>query len=270
MNAPWLMKSSRSMNSDAFKAARKAYSYVPARLVEVTGSGACLVWGNLYLSPCMPLQDAWNTCAGRRQSQQTSIKLDEYHRDLLNAEADDEILLGLLSTVFWGYASGLNGRFTVERALSKARQFFDGRGAIRPQARTEILRHLCKTRELLEVDRVADALREAMKIKFLGMSFASKALMFMNPSKAAVYDRVIGERLAGSCDSKIRTLGVKQNGARIRLSKPDIYAEWCAWCSEKATFLNHSGCQWQDWDGTLHDWRAVDVERAFYAQPATG
>ena len=46
----------------------------------------------------------------------------------------------------------------------------------------EIIAHLKQGRQLLKESRIADAMLEIEKIKFLGMSFASKVLTFMDPS----------------------------------------------------------------------------------------
>jgi len=113
---------------------------------------------------------------------------------------------------------------------------------------------------------MGDALTTAMEIKYLGMSFASKVLAFMDCEKAAVYDAVISERLAVQADHTLRSLAVSTSTAPAqKRGQAEIYAEWCNWCSTRAGQLNSAGLRWRDWDRSPQGWRAIDVERAFFA-----
>jgi hypothetical protein len=175
---------------------------------------------------------------------------------------------GLLSAVFWGFASGVDGRINVGRAVARSRAFILGRKNLSAQEPETILTHLRKTRELLKAVRIGDALRTARNIQFLGMSFASKIVMFMNPTVAAVYDSIISNRLRFQTDSQLRALYVPTSWAGsigIKTAQSDAYERWCHWCREKADALNCAAFKWKDWNGTEHDWRAVDVERAVFA-----
>jgi hypothetical protein len=109
-----------------------------------------------------------------------------FHHALLNGAHDEDLIHGLLSVVFWGFASGTDGRVNSMRALSRSRAILSGRKNVIPQNAEQIVEYLRKTRGLLEASCIADALREAQKIKFLGMAFASKVLAFISPSIAAV------------------------------------------------------------------------------------
>jgi hypothetical protein len=169
---------------------------------------------------------------------------------------------------FWGFVSGTNGRVTSDRALARSRAILHGHKNASPQKSEEIIEHLKKAQELLELSRISDALEEAQRIKFLGMSFASKVIMFMNPDIAAVYDEVISDRLRGQSDLMLKTLHVSTrltSSQKGRSEQCSIYENWCRWCSLKARALNASAIQWIDWNGTKYHWRAVDVERAFFA-----
>jgi hypothetical protein len=170
--------------------ARENYRYVPARLVTALGEPD-LAWADhdidLKLVRDCPTQAQWNDANFR--ARHSSIGIDNFHSALLNGSRQTDLLHGLVSTVFWGFASGSDGVIRQERALGKARCVPNGRGApgsprrIRPQAVFEIVRHMIEARQLLAEKNPGAALLLAMKVQFLGMSFASKLLMFMNPTQ---------------------------------------------------------------------------------------
>jgi hypothetical protein len=241
--------------------ARETYGYVPACMVIAPDSAGDLIWQDLRLVRQLPSHDEWNTPGGR--SKYSSINLDAHHTKLLNGNDDKDILHGLLSAVFWGYASGTDGLFHVVRAIAKAKAVISGRSNSAPQPRAEVLQRLRAARALLQDGNVQDALLLAMEIKFLDMSFASKVLMFINPSKAAVYDARIGASLAGDPDISLQSMAVS---SRSSTRKAEAYSRWCAYCVEKAADMNQTGYRWKDWNSAKYAWRAVDIERAFFAQ----
>ena len=212
----------------------------------------------------MDVPENWNTDAAIR-SRYSSVKLDEFHRGLLNSTDEQHQMHGILSVVSWGFASGADGRIHKFRALSRSRVFVQGRKNAPAQTSDQIIAHLRRARELLYASRISDALQEAMKIKFLGMSFASKVLMFMNPSVTAVYDDIISSRLQAYHDPTLRSMYVSTNLATSRKEQSKKYELWCRWCLDMATKLNDGVILWTDWNGEVRDWRTVDVERAFFA-----
>jgi len=244
-------------------AARSRYNYVPGRLIASTSLEPELICRDLHLVHQLPSHQEWNTAAGR--SQYASIELDGYHTKLLNGKTVADFFHGLLSVIFWGYVSGMDGRFRVNRAISKAKIVKNGRGSIAPQRPAEILECLRHSRRRLMGGDIQGALLKAMNIKFLGMSFASKVLMFMNPSAAVVYDSIIARHLTNSADSKLRQMAVSTGASTNKELQASAYRQWCSFCVETASSMNQAGHLWTDWDGTKHSWRAVDVERAFFA-----
>lgn len=251
------------MLSANFQTARQNYAYVPACLVKTSiENDVGLTWSGAHFVPDIPADWA------RSRRHHPSKKLDDFHSGLLNSSHDIDIMHGLLSTVFWGYVSGTNGRITVNRALSKSRMLLDGRGSIVAQDPDEVISHLRSARELVLKRRLARALNEVRRIRFLGMSFASKVLMFMAPDIASVYDDVISQRLKVQEDHDLRRLHVSTAhtaSQSIADEQASAYEGWCNWCSERSSVLNTSNITWCDWDGAIHRWRAVDVERAFFA-----
>src|SRR5690606_242373 len=108
---------------------------------------------------------------------------------------------------------------------------------------------------------------EVREIKFIAMSFATKLMAFMNPMIAAVYDDVISKRLSTQVDPSLSTLHVPTlaTSTKERALQAIAYEGWCRWCRDKAVELNSAQKKWRDWDASTHAWRALDVERAFFA-----
>ena len=167
-------------------------------------------------------------CAVTREPN-SSWDLDEFHRALLQSDNEEDLIHGLLSVVFWGFASGSNGRLNAPRALSRAKAILIGRKKSAPQAANEIISRLRRSRELLTTSRIAEALLEAERIKYLQMAFASKLLIFMEPQMAAVYDEVISLRLEKQTDPELRSLFVTTKiptSKDAKLSQAKTYADW--------------------------------------------
>jgi hypothetical protein len=162
----------------------------------------------------------------------------------------------------------VGGRLNTPRALSRAKAIVVGTKNAPPQPINEIIAHIKRSRQLLNVFQIAGALLEAQQIKYLQMSFASKLLTFMDPNVAAVYDAIISLRLEKDPDPELRKLFVSTKmptSKNAKVSQATAYAAWCRWCAKKASDMNAQGTKWLDWNGTANRWRAVDIERAFFA-----
>jgi DNA invertase Pin-like site-specific DNA recombinase len=163
------------------KAARETYQYVPARLIRAPNDREPdLNWKSLKL--VMDIPKGWDSGNQDIRSQYSSIELDEFHYALLKSESEYDLIHGLLSIVFWGFASGTNGRINSKRALRRAEAIIVGRKNALLQPDADIVAHIKKCRQLLNASQIAEALREATQIKFLQMAFASKLLTFMAPN----------------------------------------------------------------------------------------
>lgn len=248
---------------------RSSYSYVPAVLrPDLNDSETHLHWGERRLAPDMPEHSEWGLPELRKQH--SSRRLDEHHRKLLSSDAEEDVLHGVLSVVFWGFASGSDGRFRKNRALARAGQFLTGRRyrgrLLAPTPVRDLVSTVRAAQEAIVANELGRALTTMMETRFLGMSFASKILMFMAPETAAVYDAVVYSKLKSG---RFLPVGVAVNpapsGAERR--KATAYQAWCAYCTHVAAQLNSAGVRWSDWDGRRYPWRAVDVERAIFAMP---
>jgi hypothetical protein len=178
--------------------------------------------------------------------------------------------------MFWGYASGTDHRVRKQRALGKTKMLFEGRKSDDPRRVVEpdqipgIMKAFHTTRCNVRNGDFGAALLSANGMKFWGFSFASKLVMFLDSGNAVVYDSVIWDRLRIDPDPALRKMAevpVKDytQSQRTRKAIGEQYEQWCRWCSNKARVFNELGVQWRVWDGKSHDWRAVDVERAYFA-----
>ena len=218
--------------------------------------------------PCVPnsLLD-WQ----KRKRNKSSLDLDRFHQQLLLSSNDKDLLHGFWSVVFWGYFSGTDGIFRPGRAISRVKWLIDGKSVHTPQHQPPtpnsiLINYLRDARCLALEGRFGLALEALMKIRFVGMSFGSKIVMFMHPERAAVYDQVIARKILADT-SFDRMLVVDPSLAGHVTSKCAAYDAWCHYCDNKASSLNSSNSQWVDWTGIQHPWRAVDVERAIFAAP---
>ena len=114
------------MNPAEFKSARETYCYVPARLIRAHDhESPDFHWKSLDL--VMDVPDNWAAKYGDARSKYSSIALDEFHRELLRSKDENDLLHGLMSVVFWGFASGTDGRINARRALSRSNSILQGR-----------------------------------------------------------------------------------------------------------------------------------------------
>jgi len=238
---------------------------VPARLDPTAADRnvKSIFLNGTRLTPILPAEKDWLN--GTIKKEYSSIELDRYHFELLQSDKKDEIVTGVLSVVFWGFSSGADGKFREDRALARANQLLEGhKKSNTPMSPSEIAQHVLQSRKLLTEENIGEALLTMMKIPFLGMSFASKVLMFMAPERVCVYDKIIADRLKKDI-SVDRSLVTNPAGKSRLIDKASAYRAWCQYCLKKSIELNKIGSEWSDWDGQKHSWRSVDIERAIFA-----
>jgi hypothetical protein len=219
---------------------RNAYAYPPARLVRTYQHSTALTatWnGREYLR-----QDpagGW-LHAGVGYS---SMKLDTYHKDLLTSGHTDANVDGLISVIYWGYFAGW---------------VFTGKlGGATPTTAQGIAIAVAAARGYLAASDFASAISAIQSIAYIGWSFASKVVAFLDPEHCGVLDSVVAGKLSNSTHSALTNIGVGAQG----------FDQWCRVCVSAAQTLNVNGAKWTDWDGAQHAWRAIDVERVVFACP---
>ncbi|QXH34268.1 hypothetical protein [Pseudomonas muyukensis] len=193
----------------------------------------------------------------------TDLSLDDYHHQLLNANDPADRLLGLASVIYWGY-------FTFGDAYARNRVdwFINGHQAQPPT--TASLAHAHTTRALhhLTTLNMAQALHALNGLSQLSRTpFASKVIAFMAPSVAGIYDNRIATGLASASWASGLSSGIGQiHSSRVQ----HCYQSWCLYLSQVASHLNlgiglGKPWQWSCGKDQGQAWRALDVERAFFA-----
>jgi len=162
----------------------------------------------------------------------TQRALDDYHRGLLRSAADENLIVGALSVLYWGFLA-----YNPNLALRRVQR------SIRSMMRNGNLNNV--------IEAVRDGVRYAEEFDFytaverfcalhqIRFSFSTKLCAFSNPDNAGVLDSVINDHY---------TIGLNMNySSRVNRM---TYQCYCELLTEKALQL---GC------------RAVDIERALYA-----
>jgi hypothetical protein len=168
--------------------------------------------------------------------------------------------IGVGAVVYWGF---LGAAYNTNRARSRFRWFFDGNRRAAGNQMQNVCQALNRSREAIGQGDYSGALRAISTLMWLGqVSFASKAIMFLDPIGATVFDKRIAV-IARETEC-LNAFAMNANGGGVTGPKAQTYAAWCTWCADRAARLNDSGSTWADADGTPRQWRAVDIERAVY------
>ena len=256
------------MNKDDMRALRAQYAYPPGCLKPTTREDVKVhALGSRRLHVEVPSTAEWARPEVR--ARHSSVALDRFHTDLLLSDDTQDRQHGLLSCVTWGFISGTDLLIKPERAFGKAGSLLKGAGPCRPpQDPAEVMALLDTARRAAINGDLGMATLACLRIKFIGPAFATKLVMKMRPDIAAVLDSVINDRLLEHADSELAAIHGPMailNSARARESFVSRYLQWCDWCTRQAQALNAQQVTWPDWNGSEHQWRAVDVERAFFA-----
>lgn len=201
-----------------------------------------------------------------------SIGLDYYIHNLLRSNDPNQKIMGYLSVVFWGFYSGQAGVITEPRALGKVDLALNGRDRVvnsQEQRMRGIFDHgvqviadyIDSAIFHIEHDRYSEALAALNNLPQLKIAFSSKVCAFIDPRKCGVIDSVIVE--------KYPNFGFSTGDGGIvtdTVNNRALYNDYCHYLQNQSNKINHhpSDFRWQDRDGSLHNWRALDVERSMY------
>ena len=231
---------------------RNAYAYPPARLVRTYQHSTALTV-------------AWNGRGYLRQDPAgqwlhagvgySSMKLDAYHKDLLTSSHPDANVDGLISVIYWGHFADQFGSVNGY-AEARAGWVFTGKsGGATPTTAHGIAIAVATARGYLAASDFARAISAIQSIAYIGWSFASKVVAFLDPEHCGILDSVVAGKLSNSTHSALTNIRVGAQG----------FDQWCRVCFAAAQALNANGAKWTDWDGAQHAWRAIDVERVAFA-----
>lgn len=221
--------------------AREAYSY-PASHIRIPYPG-CADEELIYVEALID-----NPEHSKYQFHSTKA-LDDYHFELLNSESPEDNRIGIASVIYWGNYLTKQSR-NHGLAFSRANKFL----IIDQNVKDPI----SKAKRAINNDDYGLALKEILSIQRLGISFGSKVLSFLKPDRIGVYDlhisRYFNDQLLA-----METTGYYSNKKKI------VFSNFCEHLQSKVLDINSSEQnRWRDRDGTLHYWRAVDVERAIF------
>jgi hypothetical protein len=199
----------------------------------------------------------------------TTHQLDCHQKHLLMSNENEQIVLGYLSTIFWGYYSGKDNAIRSARVQSKVELAFGGKDrrnngrmrGVRDRGVDSVAQEIRAAFDSLTADRYAEALHGLCGLPQLKVAFASKVCAFLIPAKCGVADSVIAKsypRFGFSIDENGNVKNTTDNRRN--------YATYCTFLQEQANALNSQPepFQWKDRDGIRYPWRAVDIERALY------
>ena len=153
-------------NNEALTKARGSYAYPPFRLIraEPVENAHAVLWGQ----PVMVKGPS--ACEAPTFSAYSSWELDEYHFRLLRSKIDEDVLLGVASVTFWGFAQGRGVRYTKERALARA-GLVAGSGNRKADPACVIVQKMRTIASLLDRGDRKQAVLEAMTLKHHGLAF---------------------------------------------------------------------------------------------------
>lgn len=233
---------------------RRLYRYPPAKLNPRADRPRPPLPGRHY-DVVDPLDAGWPADRGAF----TSRALDAHHHRLLHSDTGIDRFDGVISVVFWGHFADRRGQRTGI-APARARWVFVGKNGSPRNGIHFISRRVADARAYLQSNppQLLAALQALDDIDYIGLSFASKILAFMDPARCAVLDSVILEALSESKSAHLRAI----------TGDPVGFERWCTRCRRVAESLNRQGSRWADWDGERQRWRAVDVERAVFHHAA--
>lgn len=158
--------------------------------------------------------------------------------------------------IYWGHISGKTGKIKTNYALAKVHRAKTSRH----YSAFVVAQRLSQAKTLIRRRRYGDAVVCLTGIPQLGFAFASKVCAFISGNECGVIDSVIVRQHP--------EFGFQTRNGYVQNTQHNAaaYNQYCKYLQAEAQKLNRCGlrARWKDRDGSLHRWRAVDVERALY------
>ena len=175
------------------------------------------------------------------------LAVEQYIGTLLRSKDVSAVKDGLSNVLYWGYARQPIRDFRVS----------DFRKTIPDPEREPKLDQFA---QLMRSDR-SDLFKNIKKLQlrqFSQISFVSKILMFLDPTRYPVLDLKIAKAFAKSSFLPLQNLKFATSGIPITERNATAYGTWACWCREIATVVNEAPVS------PFRGVRAVDVERALF------
>ena len=173
------------------------------------------------------------------------VGVEEYIQERLRAKKTKAVKDGLANVLYWGYANSSGIRdHRVEQFRSKVteKEINDFIAVTGPK----------QTPGLLDIKQIGLP-------EFGGLSFVSKIMMFLDPSRYPVLDLKIAKAFSQSDNFlPLKNLVLRDSTIPITVHNESVYGEWASWCRKTAASVKaESGSSGKSV-------RAVDVERAVF------
>jgi hypothetical protein len=193
-----------------------------------------------------------------------NLWLDDYHHELLRSKSQSESLLGLASVVYWGYFT-FGDKFARKR-VNRLLHGYRGVPGVTASAAYGALQTMIG---MTNVGATGAALGELHGLSQLGRTpFGSKVVAFLSPSLAGIFDNRICNGLQ---DQPWALPFLRGIGEVHKIGTQEAYQAWCLYLSLIASHLNagiqagNKNWRWNCGEDVKQEWRALDVERAFFA-----
>ena len=202
----------------------------------------------------------WDFREERETRHESMSSVEECVGELLRSGDPGGIRDGLSNVLYWGHAR------QPGRRDFKVRDF---RNAI-PGGDPRLARFAELAESLEEPSPPATGRSGLLAVgrlrlrQFGQISFASKVLMFLDPTRFPVLDLRIAGAFANGGFSPLAGLGFGPGGIRITRSNANAYDDWARWCGNVAGLVNEEPAS------PRRDLRAVDVERALFTLVDSG
>ena len=175
------------------------------------------------------------------------LAVEQYIGTLLRSKDFSAVKDGLSNVLYWGYARQPIRDFRVS----------DFRKTIPDPEREPKLDQFAQLMRSGRSD-LFQSIKKLQLRQFSQISFVSKILMFLDPTRYPVLDLKIAKAFAKSSFLPLQNLTFATNGIPITERNATAYDAWACWCREIATVVN--GAPVSPCCGV----RAVDVERALF------
>ena len=197
----------------------------------------------------------------------TSLELDLHHHHLLHSDDDQEVLLGIYSTIYWSQNSFLSAEERPGKNDDFLQRLTPAISSINSAAAVTAVKNTIAD---LNHKHHALALIEINKLLHSNLSTASTILAFLDPENIGVFDDRLNTLLTSGewnlflgdeiCTALARPQSETLNDAAKR------FALYCTLLGKIKQRVNQSRIGWKDPTGCqMFRFRSIDVQRALNA-----
>jgi hypothetical protein len=205
----------------------------------------------------------------------TDTGLDAFHNSVLTSSVASDTFLGCASVIYWGFIT-----FSPNLARHRVDRFAGLLPGHVGATKFSTFGAMKAARSSIAAGRWGDALGWLHTVSQLRqLPFASKAIAFLDPVHAGVYDNRINNFLRSNSLGNALFLGGARPVHRGLMTNAGVgavvvqvfYQRWCLRLQQLRDALNNDNVTWICTERVRQRWRAVDVERAIFrlaANPA--